>query len=127
MTKINVPYRIFAEQLKSLDDDTKNSLVLPLNQFNEQVNGAFNKGISINDNMTSQIMAQVFTSGIMLVLKNPLPVVPIGVSAISGGGPDQYVENIFLTPQSNQAQIGVTVNWQPNSYIGNCTFILFGG
>src|ERR1700733_276385 len=111
MTKISVPYRIAVEQLKSMDDATKNNFVLPLNQYNEQVNGAFNKGISINDNSTSQIVSQTFTSGVTLVVKNPLPTVPLGVIAISGSGPNQYVESIWLTPQSDQRQIGVTVNW----------------
>lgn len=127
MSKCSVPYRVSVEGL-DLTDTTKNKLVLPLNEFNEQVNSAvFQKGISINDNSTSQIMTQTFTSGQTLVVKNPLPTVPVGVVVISGNGPSNYVENIWLTPQSDQTQIGVTVNWQPNSYSGPCTFILVGG
>jgi hypothetical protein len=127
MTQIGVPYRIAVETLKNMDDNTKQNLVLPLNQFNEQINNAFNKSISINDNTTSQIVTQRFTSGVSLIIRNPLSTVPVGVIPIAGNGANQFVESIYLTPQSDQNKIAVTVNWQPNSYVGDCTFILIGG
>jgi hypothetical protein len=128
VTQINATYTIAAETLKGVPDEIKNNIVLPLNLLNEQLVGAINNAqISTNDNTTSHVLTQNFQSGVMLVITNPLAGAPLGVSAIGGNGPNQYVESIWLTPQPDQTKLGVTLNWQPNTYSGPCTFRLEGG
>lgn len=127
MSTIDVPYRIAVETLSKVDDSTKQNWLLPQNQFNEQVNNSLANGLTIGENTTSAIMTQNFSSGTQIIIKNPLQTVPIGVTPIAGNGANQYVESMFLTPQSDQNKVGITVNWQPNSYSGPCTFILWGG
>lgn len=128
MTQIYATPRIAVETLKKLDDDTKNNLVLPLNELLEQIVNAINRRqLSTNDNTTSFVMTQNFVSGTMLVIKSPLSTTAVGVSVVGGNGPNQFVESIWLTPQSDQSKIGITLNWQPNTYSGPCTFRLEGG
>ena len=128
MTQISATFRIAAETLKGIPDEIKNNIVLPLNLLNEQLVGALNnKQISTNDNTTSHVLTQNFQTGVMIVINNPLAKAPLGVSAIAGNGPNQFVESIWLTPQSDQTKLGVTVNWQPATYSGPCTFRLEGG
>ena len=125
--QISATWRIAVETLKNVDDSIKNYLVLPLNLLNEQFVNAFNqKQISTNDNTTSHVLTQTFISGTMLVINNPLNRAPIGVNAIGGGNATHYVTSIFLTPQSDQSKLGVTVIWS-DSATGPCTFRLEGG
>jgi hypothetical protein len=128
MGNIDATFRIAAETLKGVPDEIKQNIVLPLNLLNEQIVGQFNNAqISTNANTTSHVLTQNFATGVMIIITNPLDRAPLGVSAIGGNGPNQFVESIWLTPQSDQTKLGVTVNWQPATYSGPCTFRLEGG
>ncbi len=128
MSQIDATYRIAAETLKGIPDEIKNNIVLPLNLLNEQLVKTINNGgISTNDNTTSHVLTQNFSTGVMVIITNPLDRAPLGVSAIGGNGPNQFVESIWLTPQPDQTKLGVTLNWQPATYSGPCTFRLEGG
>jgi hypothetical protein len=116
--------RIAVELLKTMDDATKQNLILPLNALNEQVVNTINGQLSFTDNMTSKPGKQTFTDNVMSVIANPLGsrkangIIPIDCSDRNG------IKTMYITPQNDQKQIGVTVLYNTASITASVRFLV---
>lgn len=127
MGLISATKRIAVEMLKTMDDATKQNLVLPLNALNEQVVNNINGQLSLGDNLTSKIGSQILKDGQMSIIVNPIGNLrPKGISAIDCSDRNG-VKNIFITPQSSQNQIGITAVLNNSGATAAVTFIVWAG
>lgn len=127
MGLISATKRIAVEMLKTMDDATKQNLVLPLNALNEQIVDTVNGQLNLKDNLTSKMGQQNLKDGVMSIIANPLgSLKPAGISAISCSEKNG-VKNIYIVPQSTQSQIGVVAEFFTSGITAAVTFIVWQG
>lgn len=118
MVKISSPSRINVEQLKSLPDDVKQIMVLPLNSLNEEISNAFKSQFTFADNMMATVKTQSFTDGVMLTVATGLKSPPIGIIPVWTDNANGF-PRLALTYQADQSQIGITATFNsPQTYLG---------
>ncbi|MES2367567.1 MAG: hypothetical protein V4563_16955 [Pseudomonadota bacterium] len=127
MGLISATKRIAVEMLKTMDDATKQNLVLPLNSLNEQVVNTINGQLNFGDNLTSKVSTQKLSHNVMLVVSNPIGNLKArGITAIDCSHIDG-VKNIYITPQPIQSQIGITAAFNTPGVTAQVAFIVWAG